>query len=82
MVLELAYAGMMACHLYKSEVIEEMRYCNFLCPNKLEETASTSVEFYCPETIYVDIPERPDPPKRIKKKPSKPYPRGVPKWFY
>lgn len=57
-MLELAYAGMIACRLVSQDISTEdktVRACEFKCQdNRKNEIVMTGKEFKCPQTLYVD----------------------------
>ncbi len=59
MVIELALAGMLQCHIAHKKIVEEDINCFYQCVDTTKEFASTRKEYPCPKVLYVERPALP-----------------------
>ena len=56
MIIELAMAGYLQCHLAITVIEDDVRKCYYICQDGTDDYASTERQFQCPDTLYVDRP--------------------------
>ena len=54
MIIELAVAGYLQCHIDTMKIVGDEIKCYYICQDTSKEFASTGKQFSCPKKLYVD----------------------------